>query len=339
MSQVAGQHQQAFLARRQEFLDSLAEVLSHEFYAHWIPLAQTFYRETKTVTADKKTTRIKQALEFVSNWIDDVRIRLLRDVARFVQRNQRDFSGDAKSWMERCCTEIWGAVISEEIYRDWFASACDNSSNAEKWRAPLWLAIALGIPDEHIRLDEQPEQTESVEASGRNVKEFDDCERLDLETTDKLIEFNFAAQELGRSLGCSEREGKEIAELLVLAGQGAKLPAGLLAPQEDSAPTTPHALGQQKFFSPTSKRVRRVRSKANDEKEREEEIRRISKLGLKGIHYCKEMDDSKITIPANWVAKGCPDTYVKAYLAGPPWRHRIFNEKWRLSKPERKTRS
>ena len=149
--------------------------------------------------------------------------------------------------MERCCTEIWGAVISEEIYRDWFASACDNS-NAEKWRAPLWLAIALGIPDEHIRLDEQPEQTESVEASGRNVKEFDDCERLDLETTDKLIEFNFAAQELSRSLGCSEREGKEIAELLVLAGQGAKLPAGLLAPQKILPPQPRMHWGNRNSF-------------------------------------------------------------------------------------------
>jgi hypothetical protein len=49
--------------------------------------------------------------------------------------------------------------------------------------------------------------------------------------------------------------------------------------------------------------------------------------GMKGPHYCAELDERKLPIPAAWIEEGCPSTYQEAYRRGQPWRKRIQNEK------------
>jgi hypothetical protein len=63
----------------------------------------------------------------------------------------------------------------------------------------------------------------------------------------------------------------------------------------------------------------------------EEIMRQVIKDGFKAMHFCKEVDERGGKIPATWTAKGCPNTFVKAYLVK-RWRHRIHTEKWRIAK-------
>ncbi|MCU1341570.1 MAG: hypothetical protein JWN92_993 [Candidatus Acidoferrum typicum] len=222
----AGDPNEAFLARRREFADSISELFYDKFHDRWITaFAQTFYRVTKKATEEKKIEAMEQALAAVSAWSEELRIFLVRDLARFVRMEQNHFDGDAKSWMELCCKEIWGSVTSEESYLAWFAAACDDSDNFANWRAPLWLAKALGIATENVRLEERPEQSGEAE--------FDECERLDLEHTDGLIRFAFVSNELNRLPGLPVKVGQEIVSLHLSVSQGAKLPPGLRGDDEE----------------------------------------------------------------------------------------------------------
>ncbi len=180
------------LSRQQLFIESISSLFADEFHEFWIPVfAQTCYRISQKAPIDKKANVMEQALGHLSVWIEGLRIRLLRDLARFVQNNQTDFNGNAKHWMERCCNEIWSLVVSEEAYLEWFAAACDNMDDLEAWRAPVWLADTLGICQKSLRLQEKPEQAEVVVLSRHRTAELDDCDRLNADSTDKLVSYAF----------------------------------------------------------------------------------------------------------------------------------------------------
>jgi len=278
---------------------------------------------------------MKQVLGALAVSIEELRIRLFRDLARFVQYNLADLNGSARQWMEQCCHEICSSVVNEEDYFQWFAAACDNTSDVETWRAPLWLGDALGISKQHIRLQEEPEESEVVSIH-RFLAESNDCDRLDALSTDKLVNRVFISRDLARRMRfLSSKETQEIDLLLVLVTQGAKLPLGLHDNEEESIVST--VSRHLASLPQMPKRRRRNRPVISVQRsEREEKIRRVIAAGRKGLAYCRALDEEKVRIPFVWVEKGCPEKYVAAYKAGKPWRHNINNEKWQFTKPPRK---
>jgi len=75
---------------------------------------------------------------------------------------------------------------------------------------------------------------------------------------------------------------------------------------------------------------RRKRPKSKNARRREVHIRRAIKNGNKGLQYCRELDFNCVPVPKQWVENGCPNSHVEAYKV-PYWRHRIHQEKSRLS--------
>jgi len=247
--------------------------------------------------------------------------------------NPRFLENNAKEWMEGQCRDIWSKFISEDHYREWCAMACDNTPDLEAWRAPLWLAHAVQTPQDEIRLQETPEQQENISESHHRPG-LEACLRLDLEHTDKLIQRIYVKHESGCRLWLQDPESKEIEELYVLLAQGAKIPAGLHANDEDSTVAALlHQLVRSKL--PAIRPIRRRRHLTPLDSEREKIIRQVIKDGFKGRRYCRDVDELGGKIPVRWREKGCPDTYVEAYMQGKPWRHYINNEKWRIAKSMR----
>jgi hypothetical protein len=64
--------------------------------------------------------------------------------------------------------------------------------------------------------------------------------------------------------------------------------------------------------------------------DREKTIWTVIRQGLKGMRYCRELDDAGIKSRKSGSWKGCPGTYPAAYQAGAPWRHRIQDEKTKI---------
>ena len=60
-------------------------------------------------------------------------------------------------------------------------------------------------------------------------------------------------------------------------------------------------------------------------------IRELLSLGLKGMDYCRAVDDCQIPTRRDWQREGCPNSYAQAYRH-PKWRKRIQDEKTRLSR-------
>jgi predicted DNA-binding protein (UPF0251 family) len=210
---------ETILAKQREFLDALSSVFSNEFRRTWIPLAETCYQHLRKVAEEKKKADLLgQALKFRSGWMQDLRIKLLHDLARYIQANQSEFDGNAQRWMQERLTEIWSPAFTEEAYLEWLAAACDDTTNLESWRAPSWLPAALGFPEMKIRFEE----TDGV--------------RLDLESTDELIRRDFKTEYLRNLLmgGFSEVEREKIVQLQVFIYQGFKIPPGLHDNQEES---------------------------------------------------------------------------------------------------------
>lgn len=54
--------------------------------------------------------------------------------------------------------------------------------------------------------------------------------------------------------------------------------------------------------------------------------------GLKGMKYCKNLDERRLKIPEGWRDSGCPETYIKAYIQGKPWQKKIQDQKSRHQK-------
>jgi hypothetical protein len=319
----AGGPDRAFLARRREFVDSIAEVFHDKLYDRWIPVfAKTFYRFTKKSTEEIKIKAMKQTLAAFSSWTEELRILLVRDLGRFVRMEQSHFLGDAKNWMEMCCKEIWGQGISEESYLEWFAAACDDSDNLEKWRAPLWLAKAFGMAREDVRLEEPPEQS--------GEEEFDECERLDLENTNGLIRSVFESNELNRLLRVIPvKVDQEIISVHLSISQGANLAPGLHGNDEEPiAQAISRLLTRFPYISQRAKR--HPRKKTLTERQHEAVIRAAIKRGYKGRQYCREVDDTGGRISDRWLSRGCPPTYEAAYLKGDPWRRSILTEKSKI---------
>jgi hypothetical protein len=211
--------QETILAKQREFLDALSSVFSNEFRRTWIPLAETCYQHLRKVAEEKKKADLLgQALKFRSGWMQDLRIKLLHDLARYIQANQSEFDGNAQRWMQERLTEIWSPAFTEEAYLEWLAAACDDTTNLESWRAPSWLPAALGFSEMKIRFEET------------------DGARLDLESTDELIRRDFKTEYLRNLLmgGFSEVERDKIVQLQVFIYQGFKIPPGLHDNQEES---------------------------------------------------------------------------------------------------------
>lgn len=82
---------------------------------------------------------------------------------------------------------------------------------------------------------------------------------------------------------------------------------------------------------------RRVRSIWPPKKAKPIELKRLKRIrvvidqGLRGIRYCKELDRDGVNPKRDWLADGCPNSYVLAY-ADKKWRKKIQHEKWRVSK-------
>lgn len=53
--------------------------------------------------------------------------------------------------------------------------------------------------------------------------------------------------------------------------------------------------------------------------------------GLRGLRYCRFIQEHKISPPPDWVSAGCPKTYPEAHEVGQPWQKRIQDEKHRAS--------
>jgi hypothetical protein len=87
-----------------DFLQSLTDLFSIHFHERFPVLANTFYRLTYNLSVAERANEIKSLLDAFTTWTSDQRVRLLRDLARFVQVRQREFDGDAKCWMVTCLT-------------------------------------------------------------------------------------------------------------------------------------------------------------------------------------------------------------------------------------------
>src|SRR6266478_1323627 len=154
--------QEPFLAKQREFVDALSSLLSEQFHNTWIPVfAKTCYREIQKVDEEKKAGLLRQVLVARSDWIQDLRIKALHDLARYVQANQSEFDGNAQHWMQECLTEIWSETSTEEVFRDWFAGACDDTDDLESWRAPSWLPAALELSTMKVRLQENSDSEDT----------------------------------------------------------------------------------------------------------------------------------------------------------------------------------
>jgi hypothetical protein len=66
--------------------------------------------------------------------------------------------------------------------------------------------------------------------------------------------------------------------------------------------------------------------------EREESLLNVIQRMSKGRQYCREVDGAGIRIQRTGVWKGAPPTYLAAYDAGKPWRHRIEDEKSKIKR-------
>jgi hypothetical protein len=330
-SPIAEHNNKAFALRQKEFLESLVEIFSKEFREHWVPVfAEIFYRETRNSSEEKKTDDMRQMLDALSGWLDELRIRLLRDLARFAQMNQDALCGGVKDWMKRSLDELWNSSVTEEQYREWFASACDDTGDLEIWRAPLWLARALKIPEKDICLEEErPYQEKDGYIICNDEEMLSDCQRLDSEHTDDLIHEVWFLRKL--TLSFSAKEDQEIVQLHLSISQGAKIPTGLHDNAEESLAQI-LARHLPSFSGRVQGAKRKRRKMPHGVSEREAEIRSIIRSGVKGLHYCREMDAAGVKIPLRWLAEGCPGTYVAAYMKGDPWRHRIVTEKWQIQK-------
>src|SRR5580693_2191784 len=165
--------QETIPAKQREFIDALSSLFSDEFRRVWIPvIAETCYQHIRKVEEKKKADLFGQVLAFRSRWMQDLRIKLLHDLALYIQANQSEFDGNAQRWMQERLTEIWSPAFTEEAYLEWLAAACDDTTNLESWRAPSWLPAALGLSNMKIRFEE----TDGSYGA-----------RLDLESTDELI--------------------------------------------------------------------------------------------------------------------------------------------------------
>lgn len=58
-------------------------------------------------------------------------------------------------------------------------------------------------------------------------------------------------------------------------------------------------------------------------------------LHLKGLHYCRELDERKLPTPTRWQEDGCPATYAAAYR-DQGWAQSIQHEKSNFNRPRRK---
>ena len=311
----------ALLSKQQEFLESLSFLLYNKFQEQWLPvLAHTCYLATRKATDEQKIEAIRQTLAFMDTWAQDLRTQILRDLARYVQANQSEFEGGIKEWLQKRLTELWSQQCTEEAYCEWFAAACDDTSNLEWWRAPLWLATAVNMSRDKFQLQE-----ESEDYAG---------DRLDLESTDELVKREFHRREGFLPLPFLIGLGvTELNELHVAISQGARIPPGLNSNDQESLlsaipqVSTAHAPSQ-----PAPKVKGRRRTKAPVYEEREKNIREIIKNQphLRGLAYCRQLDSAQIRIPHIWQIQGCPPSYVEAYKKGRPWTHYIHTEKSRL---------
>jgi hypothetical protein len=316
---------ETILAKQREFLDALSSVFSNEFRRTWIPLAETCYQHLRKVAEEKKKADLLgQALKFRSGWMQDLRIKLLHDLARYIQANQSEFDGNAQRWMQERLTEIWSPAFTEEAYLEWLAAACDDTTNLESWRAPSWLPAALGFPEMKIRFEE----TDGV--------------RLDLESTDELIRRDFKTEYLHNLLmgGFSEVERDKIVQLQVFIYQGFKIPSGFHDNHEESLlSATQRQLISDIRSTKGTKTSGRRRRKFSVYHERETKIRELIRRNpkVKGLIYCQHLDFEDIKTPPIWQAQGCPASYKEAYSAKDNrWKHLIHTEKSRLRPKSKK---
>ena len=66
------------------------------------------------------------------------------------------------------------------------------------------------------------------------------------------------------------------------------------------------------------------------EKRKRKVIFEAIEFGLTGEDYCEELDKSNVSVPATWIAEGCPRSYSIANLEG-RWEKRIQDEKHRFN--------
>jgi len=319
--------QETIPAKQREFIDALLSLLYDEFHLAWIPIAKTCYDHIRKVEERKKADLLGQTLKFRSRWMQDLRIKLLHDLARYVQANRSEFDGNAESWMQERLTEIWSAAFTEEVYFDWFAAACDGTTeDLESWRAPSWLPAALGFSNMKIRFEE----TDGSYGA-----------RLDLESTDKLSSGYFQRDDTTYKLQLwLSYEPNKMGRLKVLIYQGGKIPPGLLDNPEESLPSaTQGPLISDIRSTKETKASGRRRRKRPVYHKREKKIREIIRRNpkIKGLIYCQRLDGENIKPPQIWQAQGCPPSYKEAYSQeGTPWRHYIHTEKSRLRPKSKK---
>lgn len=322
------QAQETIPAKQREFIDALSSLFSDEFRRVWIPvIAETCYQHIRKVKEKKKADLLGQVLAFRSRWMQDLRIKLLHDLARYIQANQSEFDGNAQRWMQERLTEIWSPAFTEEVYLEWLAAACDDTTNLESWRAPSWLPAALGLSNMKIRFEE----TDGSYGA-----------RLDLESTDELIRqyfrFERALNHLMRWFSTLERD--EIVQLQVFIYQGAKIPPGLHDNHEESLlSATQRQLISAIRSRKGTKASGRRRRKFSVYHEREAKIRELIRRNpkVKGLIYCQRLDGEDIETPPIWQAQGCPASYKEAYSAKDNrWKHLIHTEKSRLRPKSKK---
>jgi len=214
--------QETFFVKQCEFIDALSELFSYRFHDEWIPIfAKTCYRETQKVEEKKRADIMRQVLVARSDWMQNLRIQILHDLAKYIQANESQFDGNRQTWMQERLTEIWSEACTQETFLEWFARACDDTTDLESWRAPSWLPAALEISNMKVRLQETSDDS--------------DCDRLDLKSTDGLLSRFFLLREAYRQLkSLSQLEQETIAELQVFISQGAKIPLGLHSNHEES---------------------------------------------------------------------------------------------------------
>jgi hypothetical protein len=81
----------------------------------------------------------------------------------------------------------------------------------------------------------------------------------------------------------------------------------------------------------------KVKTPTANERNRRRIIFSVLLKNVKGLKYCKALDDQKLAIPQEWSQDNCPNTYSGAYRAGQPWRKRIQDEKSRYRKKRDQT--
>ena len=99
-------------------------------------------------------------------------------------------------------------------------------------------------------------------------------------------------------------------------------------PQVQSTGSVP----QQQAATSTNKRRAKGQERSALRLKRDGVIYGAIQAGLKGVQYCKYLDDSCLSLLPEWRAAGCPDTYTKAYRGGEPWRKKIQDEKTRAKR-------